>query len=163
MRRQAFRAVCRSHVHVYTQTATRHFQMQSFAIQKRNRSAAVSHAGAHLSNLRRERTGRLICTEQEVLLNSLAEHARILVSSRVKIANALFRSKFKRPCSRAFRPRCCGNAPERKRLHKLHESFFAIVTREPVQDFRPVQKANADTVLGTRGRRFNLAILQAEA
>ena len=163
MRRQAFRAVRCRHVHVYTQAATSHFQMQAFAIQKRNRSAAVGYAGAHLSNLRRERTGRLVCTEQEVLLHGLAEHARILVSGRVKIANALFRSKFKRPCSRAFRPRCGGNAPERKRLHKLHESFFAVVAREPVQDFRPVQKANADTVLGTRGRSFNLAVLQAEA
>ena len=137
--------------------------MQAIAIQKRNRSAAVGYAGAHLGNLWRERTGRLVCTEQKILLHVLAEHARILVSSHVKIANALFRSKFKRPCSRAFHPRCCGNAPEGKRLHKLYESFFAVVTREPVQDFRPVQKANADTVLGTRGRRFNLAILQAEA
>ena len=163
MRRQAFRAVRCRHVHVYAQTATRHFQMQAFAIHKRNRSAAVGYAGAHLSNLRRERTGRLVCTEQEVLLHGLAKHTRILVSSHVKIANALFRCKFKRPCSRTIRPRCGGDAPERKRLHKLYKRFFAIVTREPIQDFRPVQKANADTVLGTRGRRFNLAVLQAEA
>ena len=163
MRRQAFRAVCRSHIHVYTQTTARHFQMQAFAIHKRNRSAAVRHASAHLCNLRRERTSRLVRTEQEVLLNSLAEHTRILIGAKVVIANALFRRKFKRPCSRAFRPRCCGDASERKRLHKLHESFFAVVAREPVQDFRPVQKANADTVLGTRGRRLNLTVLQAEA
>ena len=81
---------------------------------------------------------------------------------RPDCSHPLLGRELERFCSRDPGRVHAGDTPEGKSLDQLHKRFFAVVARETVQDFRPVEQAHAYAVFRARGRRIYLAVPEPE-
>ena len=157
MRRKPFGSVTCSHRHVHAKAGTIEDQIQTFAIQQRNRCTRIRDGSADLDYFIRNGTGSLVCSEQKILLDRLSQYPRIPKGCDVVIGNAFLRSELER------HRRFSRDTAKGKRLNQFQQSFFGIIARKTVKHFRSIQKTDADTVLGSGCRRFDLAGLQSQS